>query len=245
MILDVFSRYVVGWAAQCGENGELAKALIEQATEQQQQITAKVLTLHSDRGAPVRQAGGFLLADLGVTKAHSRPHTSSDSPYSESNFKTLKCRPEFPERFADIEHARAHCRQFCRRYSHQHRHCGMGLMTRAALHHGGAPELHAVRGHVRDASYARNPERFVRKPPVPPDLPTAVWINKPKEIAAAHSIRTQSVSPDLTGSVEPTRLPGLHGHICLRRALQTFQDVSVLHPCRSLAILRRTVSAEL
>ena len=110
VILDVFSRYVVGWAVQYRENGQLAKALIEQATEQQQ-ITPKVLTLHADRGAPQRaKPVAFLLADLGITKTHSRPYTSSDNPYSESNFKTLKYRPEFPARFDDIEHARAHCR---------------------------------------------------------------------------------------------------------------------------------------
>jgi putative transposase len=184
VILDVFSRYVVGWAVQYRENGQLAKALIEQATEQQQ-ITPKVLTLHADRGAPQRaKPVQFLLSDLGVTKTHSRPYTSSDNPYSESNFKTLKYRPEFPDRFDDIEHARAHCRQFFRWYNHEHRHSGIGLMTPAAFHHGQAPGLHAARRHVLNAAYARNPERFVRKPPVPPELPTAAWINKPKEAAA-------------------------------------------------------------
>ena len=182
VILDVFSRYVVGWAVQYRENGQLAKALIEQATDQQK-ITPKVLTLHADRGAPQRaKPVAFLLADLGVTKTHSRPYTSSDNPYSESNFKTLKYRPEFPERFDDIEHARAHCRQFFRWYNHEHRHSGIGLMTPAAFHHGQAPALHAARGHVLDAAYAAHPERFVRKPPVPPELPTAAWINKPKEV---------------------------------------------------------------
>ena len=114
VILDVFSRYVVGWTVQYRENAQLAKALIEQATEQQQ-ITPKILTLHADRGAPQRaKPVAFLLADLGVTKTHSRPYTSSDNPYSESNFKTLKYRPEFPARFDDIEHARAHCRAVLR-----------------------------------------------------------------------------------------------------------------------------------
>ena len=167
VILDVFSRYVVGWAVQYRENGQLAKALIEQATEQQK-ITPKVLTLHADRGAPQRaKPVAFLLADLGVTKTHSRPYTSSDNPYSESNFKTLKYRPEFPERFDDIEHARAHCRQFFRWYNHEHRHSGIGLMTPAAFHHGQAPALHAARGHVLDAAYARQP-RAVRPQPTRP-----------------------------------------------------------------------------
>jgi putative transposase len=185
-ILDVFSRYVVAWTVQYRENGQLAKALIEQATDQQQ-ITPKVLTLHADRGAPQRaKPVAFLLADLGITKTHSRPYTSSDNPYSEAHFKTLKYRPEFPERFDDIEHARAHCRQFFGWYNHEHRHSGIGLMTPAAFHHGQAQQLHDQRAQVLEAAYARNPERFVRKPPVPPELPTAAWINKPdtKEAAA-------------------------------------------------------------
>ena len=184
VILDVFSRYVVGWTVQHRENAQLAKALIEQAAEQQQ-ITSKVLTLHADRGAPQRaKPVAFLLAELGITKTHSRPYTSSDNPYSESNFKTLKYRPEFPARFDDIDHARAHCRQFFRWYNHEHRHSGIGLMTPAAVHHGRAPALHAARACVLEAAYAAHPERFVRKPPVPPELPTAAWINKPKEVAA-------------------------------------------------------------
>ena len=186
VILDVFSRYVVGWAVQYRENGQLAKALIEQATDQQK-ITPKVLTLHADRGAPQRaKPVAFLLADLGITKTHSRPYTSSDNPYSESNFKTLKYRPEFPERFDDIEHARAHCRQFFHWYNQAHRHSGIGLMAPAAVHHGQAPALHAARARVLQAAFARNPERFVRKPPVPPELPTAAWINKPDTKEVAH-----------------------------------------------------------
>jgi len=185
-ILDVFSRYAVGWTVQYAENAQVAKALIEQAAEQQH-ITPNVLTLHADRGAPQRaKPVAFLLADLGVTKTHSRPYTSSDNPYSESNFKTLKYRPEFPERFDSIDHARAHCRQFFGWYNHQHRHSGIGLMTPAAFHHGQAQQLYDQRAVVLAEAYARNPERFVRKPPAPPELPTAAWINKPKEVAAAH-----------------------------------------------------------
>ncbi len=186
VILDVFSRYIVGWTVQYRENAQLAKALIEQAAEQQQ-ITPKILTLHADRGAPQRaKPVAFLLADLGITKTHSRPYTSSDNPYSESNFKTLKYRPEFPARFDHIDHARAHCRAFVDWYNHAHRHSGIGLMTPAAFHHGHAEQLHAARIDVLDAAYQRHPKRFVRKPPAPPELPTAAWINKPKEVAAAH-----------------------------------------------------------
>ena len=114
------------------------------------------------------------------------PYTSTDNPYSESNFKTLKYRPEFPARFDSIDHARGHCRAFVDWYNHAHRHSGIGLMTPAAVHHGQAQQLHAARAQVLEAAYARNPERFVRKPPAPPELPTAAWINKPKEAAAAH-----------------------------------------------------------
>ncbi len=186
VILDVFSRYVVACTVQYRENGQIATALIEQASEQQQ-ITPKILTLHADRGGPMRSKPvAFLLADLGVTKTHSRPYTSSDNPYSESNFKTLKYRPEFPARFDSIEHAREHCRQFFRWYNGEHRHSGIGLMTPAAVHHGHAQQLYDQRAVVLAEAYARNPERFVRKPPVPPELPTAAWINKPETKEVAH-----------------------------------------------------------
>jgi putative transposase len=189
VVLDVFSRYVVGWTVQYRESGQLATALVEQATEHQQ-ITPKILTLHADRGGPMRSKPlAFLLADLGITKTHSRPYTSSDNPYSEAHFKTLKYRPEFPARFDSIDHAREHCRAFFHWYNHEHRHSGIGLMTPTAVHHDTAGELHQLRARVLDVAYERYPERFVRKPPTPPELPTAAWINKPadtKEAAAAH-----------------------------------------------------------
>jgi putative transposase len=187
VILDVFSRYIVGWTVEAHENAQLATALIEQAISQQQ-ITPQVLTLHADRGAPMRsKLLAELLEDLGVTKTHSRPYTSSDNPYSEAGFKTLKYRPTFPARFENIEHARRHCRAFVDWYQHQHRHSGIGLMTPDAVHHGHAPRLHAARAQVLEAAYARNPERFVNSAPVPPELPVAVWINKPADTeAVAH-----------------------------------------------------------
>ena len=181
VILDVFSRYVVGWTVQHRESAELAKALIAQAAGQQA-ITPGRLTVHADRGGSMTSKPvAFLLADLGVTKSHSRPYTSSDNPYSEAHFKTLKYRPAFPERFADIQQARAFCREFFDWYNHEHRHCGIGLMTPDAVHHGQAQALHAARARVLARAYAATPERFVRRPPQPPTLPTAVWINKPTE----------------------------------------------------------------
>jgi len=137
-------------------------------------------TLHADRGSSMTSKPvAFLLADLGVVRSHNRPYTSTDNPYSEAQFKTLKYRPTFPARFDSIEHARAHCREFFDYYNHAHRHSGIGLMTPATVHYGHADQVHAQRAHVLQAAYAANPERFVRRPPTPPMVPTATWINKP------------------------------------------------------------------
>ena len=185
-ILDVFSRYVVGWTVQQRETGPIAEQLITQ-TLTQQRIDRGQLTIHADRGSSMTSKPvAFLLSDLGVTKTHSRPYTSTDNPYSEAQFKTLKYRPGFPERFDSIEHARAFCRQFFGWYNHQHRHSGIGLMTPATVHHGRAEQTHTNRAAVLDAAYAATPERFVRRPPRPPALPTAAWINKPDSEEARH-----------------------------------------------------------
>ena len=186
VILDVFSRYVVGWTVQHRETAPIAEALIAQAIEQQQ-ITREQLTVHADRGGPMRSKPvAFLLADLGITKTHSRPYTSTDNPYSEAHFKTLKYRPEFPERFQTIEQAREFCRGFFAWYNHQHRQSGIGLMTPAAVHYGQAPALHAACSRVLEAAFAARPERFVRGTPKPPALPTAAWINRPNDKDVAH-----------------------------------------------------------
>jgi len=186
VILDVFSRYVVGWTVQERESAALAEALIAQACEQQG-VSRGRLTLHADRGSAMRSKPvAFLLADLGVTKTHSRPHTSNDNPYSEAQFRTLKYRPAFPARFDSIEQAREFCRFFFRWYNHEHRHSGIGLMTPSTVHHGRAKQAFAARQAVLTAAYAANPERFVRKAPTPPTLPSAAWINKPKSEEVAH-----------------------------------------------------------
>jgi putative transposase len=121
----------------------------------------------------------LLLADLGVTKSHSRPHVSNDNPYSEAQFKTLKYRPDFPDRFASIEHARAFCQDFFAWYNAEHRHSGIALLTPADVHHGRAEQITNARAAVLDSAYAAHPERFIRKHPEPPQLPDAAWINKP------------------------------------------------------------------
>jgi putative transposase len=186
VILDVFSRYAVGWTVQHRENAQVAKDLIAQ-TVAQQQIAPGQLTVHADRGSSMTSKPvAFLLADLGVTRTHNRPYTSTDNPYSEAQFKTLKYRPGFPQRFQNIEHARAFCRDFFGWYNHAHRHSGIGLMTPATVHHGLAEHTHTERARVLEAAYARTPERFVHRPPTPPALPAAAWINKPNTDEAAH-----------------------------------------------------------
>jgi putative transposase len=185
-ILDVFSRYAVGWTVQPRESAAVAEALIAQAAEQQS-IEPGQLTVHADRGSSMRSKPvAFLLADLGVTKTHTRPYTSTDNPYSEAQFKTLKYRPGFPARFEGIEHARAFCRTFFGWYNHEHRHSGIGLMSPATVHFGRAEQAHAARRQVLDAAYAAAPERFVRGAPKPPTLPRAAWINKPDDEEVAH-----------------------------------------------------------
>ena len=186
VILDVFSRFVVGWTIQHSEAASVAEQLIAQAILQQG-ITPGQLTLHADRGSSMRSKPvAFLLADLGVTKTHSRPYTSTDNPYSEAHFKTLKYRPDFPDHFSSILHARGFGRPFFDWYNHRHRHSGLGLMTAAAVHHGRAEALQADRARVLAAAYAAHPERFVRGMPQPPKLPTAAWINRPATEEGAH-----------------------------------------------------------
>jgi putative transposase len=185
VILDVFSRYVVGWTLQHRESAAVAEQMIAQAAEQQG-IERNQLTIHADRGSPMRSKPvAFLLADLGITKTHSRPYTSTDNPYSEAHFKTLKYRPGFPDRFGSILEARSFCRDFFAWYNHEHRHSGIALMPPAVVHSGRAGELYAERARVLAAAHAAHPERFVRGLPQPPAPPAAAWINPPKTTAAA------------------------------------------------------------
>ncbi|MGH8471798.1 MAG: IS3 family transposase, partial [Gammaproteobacteria bacterium] len=171
VILDVFSRYVVGWMIAPQESAELAHTLIA-ATCDKEGIARGQLTLHADRGTSMRSKPvAMLLADLGVTKSHSRPHVSDDNPYSEAQFKTLKYQPYFPARFDSLEHARAFCQGFFAWYNHAHRHSGIGYMTPAAVHTGQAPRLYAARQQVLDQAFVAHPERFTRRPPTPPALP--------------------------------------------------------------------------
>jgi putative transposase len=179
VILDIFSRYVVGWMVAPCESAQLAKHLIEQ-TCNKQQIQPGQLTIHADRGSSMKSKPvAFLLADLGVTKTHSRPHTSDDNPYSEAQFKTLKYRPGFPGRFGSIEDARSFSQGFFPWYNNEHRHVGISLLTPEMVHYGLAREVLQARDTVLRTAYDAHPERFVRKVPQTPPLPPAAWINPP------------------------------------------------------------------
>jgi putative transposase len=180
VILDIFSRYVVGWMVAHRESALLAEKLIQE-TCLKQGIQPGQLMIHADRGPSMKSKPvALLLSDLGVTKTHSRPHTSNDNPYSEAQFKTLKYRPDFPERFGSLEDARAFCQDFFRWYNTEHHHSGIGLMTPHVVHYGLAQEVFKAREKVLLAAYEKNPERFVRKVPAPLALPQAAWINPPK-----------------------------------------------------------------
>ena len=181
VILDIYSRYVPGWMLARAERAHLAERLLAD-TIAKQRVIPDQLTIHADRGTSMASKPvAFLLADLGVTKSHSRPRTSNDNPYSESQFKTLKQRPEFPDRFGCLEDAHGFCTRFFRWYNDEHRHSGIGFHTPADVHYGRAEQVRSERALVLDAAYAAHPERFVRKPPTPPQLPTPAWINKPEE----------------------------------------------------------------
>jgi putative transposase len=183
VVLDIFSRYVVGWMVADREAAALARELVGQ-TCLKQGIQAEQLTLHADRGSPmIARSLAMLLADLGVTKTHSRPHVSDDNPYSEAQFKTLKYCPDYPERFGCQIDARAWSRDFFDWYNHAHHHSALGLLTPADVHYGRAEEIIHQRQQVLQAAYHKNPERFVQGPPKPPELPTEVWINPPKKSA--------------------------------------------------------------
>jgi putative transposase len=180
VILDIFSRYVPGWLLAGEESSVLAKRLIEQTCLRQAISASSALTIHSDRGPSMTSKPvALLLSDLGVTKSLSRPHVSNDNPYSESQFKTLKYRPGFPERFGSIEHGRGFCGDFFPWYNTEHRHSGIGMLTPETVHYGRAEEILRGRHRILLGAYQAHPERFVRRAPSPQSPPSAAWINPP------------------------------------------------------------------
>jgi len=179
VVLDIFSRYVVGWTLSRRESASLAEKLIATCA-QRFGIVEGQLTVHADRGASMTSKPvALLLADLGVTKSHSRPRVSNDNPFSEAQFKTLKYRPGFPDRFGSLQDARAHCRDFFLWYNTVHHHSALGLLTPADVHFGRASAILAARTEVLRRAYEQHPERFPRGLPLPNQPPLEVWINRP------------------------------------------------------------------
>jgi putative transposase len=210
VILDVYSRCVVGWMVMERETATLAEELIAESCAKQG-IVSMQLTLHADRGsAMTSKTVAQLLADLGVTKTHSRPHVSNDNPYSEAQFKTMKYRPSFPEQFGSLMDARSWVRTFVAWYNTEHRHSGIGLLTPAVVHEGKAPEVLSARGQVLEAAYFAHPERFVGGAPTPGKLPVAVWINPPvasTQVQQGESIIAGLAAPT-AASLEERTVPG-------------------------------------
>jgi putative transposase len=182
-ILDVFSRYAVGWLIAERESAALAQELIAE-TCLRQGIQPGQLTIHADRGSSMTSRSvALLMADLGVTKTHSRPHVSNDNPYSESQFKTLKYQPDYPGHFGCLADARAWAQTFFDWYNYGHHHSGLALLTPADVHFQRTELVLKKRQEVLQAAYENNPQRFVKGLPVLVQMPTAVWINPPKTTA--------------------------------------------------------------
>ncbi len=232
VILDVYSRYVVGWMVAPVEQARLARELIETTCERQG-IARDQLIIHSDRGPSMTsKTVARLLADLGVEKSHSRPHISNDNPYSEAQFKTMKYRPDYPDRFGSIEDARQWARGFFRWYNGAHYHSGLALMTPEMVHYGEAERVRAQRQQVLSVAYAEHPERFVRRRPTPPALPAAVWINAPQpskekqetdeRVVVVVEAVDAVVRPEQSGELSTSPRP-------VRPAQGAVQDLVLLH----------------
>ena len=181
VLLDIFSRYVVGWLLAHREDGLLASELVEN-TYRKQGVNRGEVTIHADRGpAPTAKTLKQTFVDLGITPPHSRPRVSNDNPFSESQFKTMKYQPEYPDRFGSFQDAHGFCQRFFPWYNWEHHHSGIVMLTPGQVHHGQADEVLADRQHILDAAHAAHPERFVNGPPKVPSLPAAVWINPPED----------------------------------------------------------------
>jgi putative transposase len=199
VILDIFSRYVVGWMVAHRESAALAERLIGETCEKQK-IKPGQLTLHADRGSSMTSKPvAFLLADLGVVKTHSRPHVSNDNPFSESQFKTMKYRPEFPDRFGSAQDSRAFGHVFFPWYNDEHHHSGLGFLTPAVVHYGLADAVRQKRKEVLEAAFSVHPERFVKGSSEPAALPQAVWINPPEKTAFHDASQSTIVTSDDLG----------------------------------------------
>jgi transposase InsO family protein len=183
VVLDIFSRYVVGWYVAERETGELAKKFISEIINRER-VNPELITIHSDRGSPMKSSTlGQLFIDLGMNKSFGRPRVSNDNPYSESQFKTLKYSQKFPDRFKSLEEAKDFCREFFPWYNNEHHHSGLELLTPNDVHRGLAEEKLILRQNVLLSAYDNNPNRFVLGTPKKKEIPKEVWINRPVEAA--------------------------------------------------------------
>jgi len=225
VMLDIFSRYIVGWLIADRESGSLAELLINEACAKQQ-IGRDQLTIHADNGGPmIAKPVTLLMTDLGVRPSHSRPHVSNDNPFSEAQFKTMKYQPDYPERFGSLVDAHTWAQTFFPWYNDEHHHSGIGFMTPAAVHYGAAAHLFRDRQQTLAAAYAAHPERFVKGPPNPPALPTAVWINPPKLMVgpAAVAVAVEPVgNSERSGELSTTPPPRPQ-----KGAVSTYPDCSI------------------
>jgi putative transposase len=202
VIIDIFSRYIVGWMIAEVEATELAEQLIAETCVKQGVVRGQ-LTIHADNGGPMTaKSVAVLMADLGVVKSHSRPHTSNDNPYSEAHFKTLKYRPDYPDRFGSNADARAWAHKFFAWYNDEHHHTGLALLTPLDVHHGWTAAVLTKRQTVLDRAYAAHPERFVRGAPVPAQPPEAAWINPPPAMAKGRQTESEPRVAAVVGATE-------------------------------------------
>ena len=225
VILDLFSRYVVGWMVAAHENARLAERLID-ATCRKQGIGPNQLTIHADRGAPMRsQLVAELFSNLSIAASHSRPRVSNDNPFSEAQFRTFKYQPAFPDRFGAIEHARSVSRDLFAWYNEAHHHSGLSYLTPADVHYGRAAATLELRHRTREAAYAAHPERFVQGPPRLEILPHAVWINPPAKSTDQDAPGSTIVTPDdpQHGAINSSHVTLDHQSAALMRTVELLQ----------------------
>lgn len=228
VILDLFSRMAVGWMVARRETSALAQQLVTETFEKHG-VEADQVTLHADRGS-IQTAKGvaLLLSDLGITQSHSRPYTSNDNAFSESQFKTLKYHPTFPERFCSLEHARTFCRSFFGWYNTEHRHGSLALLTPAAVHYGRGEAILAQRAATLAEAFAKHPHRFKGRAPKVGTLPQAVWINPPKREGEPSPPLPENPGPEpLAVSTESHGLRALPAALPSDKADQLFDGQNV------------------
>ncbi len=245
VVIDVFSRYVVGWTISERECAEVAQELFRE-TCRKQRVSPGQITAHSDRGSPMKaKSTAEFMADLGLTQSFSRPRVSNDNPYSESGFKTLKYRPEYPGRFGSLPDARGFCQRFFAWYNGEHYHSGLGLLTPETVHYGRTEEVLAKRQAVLDRAYGANPERYVRGRPIPQGPAASVWINEPVAVEPIRDASSRSQAPSTEAVAPSPAAPSLRGKTPKEEACPAPSMLAVLTPSARPEVTARTDHLEL